>query len=249
MPLVLLAVERDRRDALAAGVCGLALVEDHDADGTGGGGVLCLDLERAAAPLEQGDVPGGEAGEVPGLAAAGRGVAEAELEVDGGDRGGHVTGVGLVDHPEVDVLDVGDRLRRRLLQRRCTEGREREVVEGLDHGVVAGGLEPVDHVVDRGVVAGQAREAVPAVGVGDRLERGLVLAHARERDAFEELGGRVVVAALTGRRPGLCGAGVQRHHQGQHECGHSGSYELGHLIPPCRCAPSGRSTPWREAGP
>ena len=56
--------ERDRRDALAVGCRGVALVEDHDAGYTGGGGVLGLQLEGAGAALEQGDVPRREAGEV-----------------------------------------------------------------------------------------------------------------------------------------------------------------------------------------
>ena len=84
--------------------------------------------------------------------------------------GGHVTGVGLVDHAEVDVLDVGHRVGRRLLERRRADLGERQVVERLDDRVVAGGLEPLDHVVDRRVVARQAGEPVAAVGVGDGLE-------------------------------------------------------------------------------
>ena len=108
MPLVLLAVRVTAGMPWRSGVGRVALVEDHDADGAGGGGVLGLQLEGAGATLEQGDVPGREAGEVRGLTATGRRVAEAELQVDGGDRRGHVAGVGLVDHTEVDALDVGD---------------------------------------------------------------------------------------------------------------------------------------------
>ena len=168
MPLVLLAVSVTAGMPWRAGVGGVALVEDHDADGTGGGGVLGLQLEGARATLEQGDVPGREAGEVVGLTAAGRGVAQTELQVDSSDRGRHVTGIRLIDHVEVDALDVGDLFGRRLLEGRRTDHREREVVERLDDRVVARGLEPVDHVVDGRVVAGQAGEAIAAVGVGDR---------------------------------------------------------------------------------
>ena len=60
----------------------VALVEDHDADGASSGGVLGLHLEEARAALEQCDVARREPGEVGGLAAAGGGVAEPELEVD-----------------------------------------------------------------------------------------------------------------------------------------------------------------------
>ena len=45
-------------------------------------------------------------------------------EVDGRDRGGDVAGVGLVDHAEVHVLDVGDRAGGRLLESRGPEDRK-----------------------------------------------------------------------------------------------------------------------------
>ena len=223
--------EGDRRDALASGIRRLALVEDHDADGTGGGGVLGLELERARASLEQGDVSGSEAGEVSGLAAAVRRVAEAELQVDGADRCRHVTGVGLVDHAEIDVLDVRDLPRRGLLQHRRTDLREREVVERLDDRVVAGGLEALDHVLDRGVMTRQAGEAVAAVGVGDGLESRLVLAHAVEGDALQQLLDGVVVATPAGRGAGFGRPPVQRDHHGRHRKRGRTSPELGHLYP------------------
>ncbi len=74
--------ERDRRDALAAGVGGLALVEDHDADGTGGGGVLGLDLERAACPAGAGRCSRRGSRRSPRPRSRWSSVAEAELQVD-----------------------------------------------------------------------------------------------------------------------------------------------------------------------
>ena len=82
--------EGDGRDALAVGAAVLPWLKITMPDGAGGRGVLGLELERAGATLEQRDVPGREAGEVRSLAAAGRGVAEAELQVDGRDRRGDV---------------------------------------------------------------------------------------------------------------------------------------------------------------
>ena len=116
MPLVLLAVSVTAGMLLRSVGGRVALVEDHDPDGPGGRGVLGLQLERARAALEQRDVPGGEAREVGCLAPAGRRVAQAELQVDGRDRRGDVTRVGLGDRPEVDTLGVGDRVRCDLLQ-------------------------------------------------------------------------------------------------------------------------------------
>ena len=51
---------------------------------------------------------------------------------------------------------------------------EGRVVELLQADVPACGLERVDRVVDRGVVPCETGEAVPAVVVGDLLQRGLV---------------------------------------------------------------------------
>jgi hypothetical protein len=141
-------------------------------------------------------------------------VAQAELQVDGGDRRGHVTGIRLVDHAEVNAFDVGHHARRGLLQGRRAEHRERQVVEGLDLRVVAGGLEAIDYVVDRLIVARQAGEPVPAVGVGNVLKRALVLADARERHALQQLRRGVVGTALAGRRAGVRQSGVQRDHRG-----------------------------------
>lgn len=97
--------------------------------------------------------PRREPSEVGGLAAAGRRVAEADLQVDGGDRPGHITPVGLIDHSEVHAFGVGDLARSELLERRWTENCERSVLEVLDDRDVARGLEAVDHVVHRGVVS------------------------------------------------------------------------------------------------
>ena len=60
-------------DYLASGR--VALVEDHDADGACGRGVLGLQLEGTGAALKQRDVSSREAREVQSLAPAGRGVA------------------------------------------------------------------------------------------------------------------------------------------------------------------------------
>ena len=103
MPARVVGGERHDGNALTVGGGQVALVEDDDADGTRGRGVLGLDLERAGTSLQQGDVPGREAGEVGRLAPAGRGVAEAEHEVDRRDVGGDVTGIALGDDTEVDV--------------------------------------------------------------------------------------------------------------------------------------------------
>src|SRR5215208_2789813 len=65
------------------------------------------------------------------------------------DRPGDITAIALGDRSEVGALDVGDRVRRHLLKCRGADGLEREVVERLDLGVVAGGPERLDDVVDR----------------------------------------------------------------------------------------------------
>ena len=205
MPLVLLAVSVTAGMLLRSVGGRVALVEDHDPDGAGRRGVLGLELERAGATLQQRDVPGREAREVGSLAPAGRGVAQAELQVDGRDRRGDVAGVGLGDRPEVDALDIGDRVRCDLLEGRGADDLEREVVERLHLRVVAGGLERLDHVVDRGVVAREAGEAVSVVLVGDRLERRLVLAHparpGRTRAACRTCCSSAFVAARLRRPP------------------------------------------------
>ena len=108
--------QRDRRDPLPAGQVGVALVEEQHADGSGGRRVLRLDHEVAGAALDQRDVAGREAGEVLGLAAAGGGVADAELDVDRGHRSCDVTRLGLRGGPEVGALGVGDGARAGLLE-------------------------------------------------------------------------------------------------------------------------------------
>ena len=91
--------------------------------------------------------PAGKPAKSAGSQPLRRRVADAELQVHGGDGGCDVARIGLVDHTEVDALDVGHRARRRLLERRRTEFHEGEVVERLDHGLVPGGPEPRHHVV------------------------------------------------------------------------------------------------------
>ena len=143
-----------------------------------------------------------------------------ELQVDGRDGRGDVAGVGLGDRPEVDALDIGDRARRGLLEGRRADDLVREVVERLDLGVIAGGLERVDHVVDRGVVAREAGEAVAAVRVGDRLERRLVLADPLDPHALEQLVVRVVRPVRTAslrRRRQRRAAWQQRHGSHRHD--------------------------------
>ena len=60
--------------------------------------------------------PAGKPTKSVGLTTAGRGVAQTELQVDSSDRGRHVTGIRLIDHVEINALDVGDLFGRRLLE-------------------------------------------------------------------------------------------------------------------------------------
>ena len=80
-----------------------------------------------------------------------------------------VARVGLVDHAEVDVLDVRDRAGRRLFQHRLTEDSEGGVLLLSLRGLPPAALELRHEVWDPLVVAHQAGEAVPSVGIGDRL--------------------------------------------------------------------------------
>lgn len=93
----------------------------------------------------------------------------------------------------------------------------------------------LDHVIDRGVVARQAREAVPSVVVGDLLERGLV----RAPDALEQLRVRVAVAPVAVALRNLCQCCVGGH-QGRERDGDDDSPRVG----AARASP----TPQRSAG-
>ena len=91
-------VERaaEQAEAVVAGD-DVALVEDDDAAGAGRGGVVGLDREVARAALDEGDVAGGEAGEVGRLAAARRGAVAGEVDVDA------VTGAVTSPSPEKSI--------------------------------------------------------------------------------------------------------------------------------------------------
>ena len=148
-------------------------------------------------------LPAGKPVKSAGLAAAGRGVAEPELDVDRRDGGGDVAGLGVRRRGEVGVLDVGDRARSGLLQRRRADSSNTKKSNGWRGDLVAGGSHPLLDVVDRRVVPRRARCPCAVVVVGDRLERLLVLEHAIERDALEQLAHRVVVAVALRRAVSL----------------------------------------------
>ena len=118
----------------------------------------------------------------------------------GHDGGGDVAGTGSGERP--GRIRRGDR--RQLLQRGRRHEHEREAVE---RDVVAGGRHALDDVLDALLVARRAGRARPAVGVGDGLERGLVLADALERHALQQLlvvvvGARLAtVSAVRPRQP------------------------------------------------
>ncbi len=101
-------VERpaEQSEAVVAGD-DVALVEDDDSGGAGGGGVVCLHREVARTPLDEGDVPGGESGEVGCFAAARRRPVAVEVHVDGGDWRGDVPLTGEVHREVVDTEGVG----------------------------------------------------------------------------------------------------------------------------------------------
>ena len=157
---------------LRSGVGGVALVEQDHSDRSGGRRVLALDLERARPSLEQRDVAGGEPGEIGGLTAARRRVAEPELDVDRGDGGiRDGAGIGLFEHAVIDALDVRDLwCRGDPLQRGRAGDEEGVELERLDGDVVARGPQRVGDVLDRLVVARGSRCPRVAVRVGDRLE-------------------------------------------------------------------------------
>ena len=128
--------------------------------------------------------------EVGRLATRGRRVAEPEVEVDRDH-------VAVGDDAGTGVLH---RLRRRSASRSTVErarvlGVEAEV-EHLTLDDEAGVFEQVGDVVGRLVVAGRARGAGAAVGVGDVLQRVEVHEHVVGVDALEQLVDLVQVAVV-----------------------------------------------------
>jgi hypothetical protein len=151
----------------------VALVEDDHRAGTRRRGVVDLVAEEARAPLDEGDVPRREAGEVRGLATARRRPVTGEVDVDDLHRSCDVGRARVVHRREVLVRDVDRGRRCRLLH---GAGLEDELLVGelLPAHLVAGIAEEVLDVGARGLVAGRPRGARAAVGVGDRLEGLLV---------------------------------------------------------------------------
>ena len=165
-----------KRPAKDCRPAGLALVHDHDRARPGRLRVLGLLAERAGAALEQGDLPGLEAGggEVGRLAAARRGVvrvrADRDDHVDRPQVRRDVTAARVGHGDEVLVLLVGLGIRRHALElgrRRLADELEREL---LDRHVVARLAKHGRDVVHGRLVAGCDGAAVAAVLVGDLLE-------------------------------------------------------------------------------
>ena len=174
------AEERAGDQALAQR--GVALVEDDDGLGARRLGVDRLDPELARPALDQRDVCRAaevQAGEVGRLAPAGdRITRRGEHDVDRDDVAAHLAVAGAGE----DACAVGRRGRGQLLELRRWHEREVERVE-LDGP--AGGLQPLDDVVDAAGVAGRAGSTVASVGVRDVLEGLLVLEDALDGDAAE----------------------------------------------------------------
>ena len=184
----------------------VALVEDDHGAGAGGLRVVGLQGEAAPATLDEGDRPGGEAGEVVhtrrvgdergptsglgvrAVAAARVGPRRRQVDVDRDHVGGHVTERRPVN-PSVVVRGL---YRRELLQLGDA------LLEGERHDldVPAGRRHRLDDVVDACRVPGRLVDTGTAVGVGDRLKGRLVLPHPGHRDALEQLVVLVVVASL-----------------------------------------------------
>ena len=114
------------------------------------------------------------------------------------DRGGDVAAAGVA---EDRVGHRAGRSRRDPLEHGGAERDEGVEHERLHLRGVAGGRQPLHDVVDRRVVAGGAGDAGAVVGVGDPLQRGLVLAHAGDGDALGQLGVGVVDPAAAGGGP------------------------------------------------
>jgi len=169
------------------------VVVDHDANCAGVEGVGCLDGECARrlagrrAALDERDVAGREARPIGGRAAA-------VISGWGADGSSHVAVPGVAHD---DVRQIRDGSRLDLLQDRRGDHLEPDEVEGLACHVVAGGLEDVDRVVDRLVIAGRARHAGAIVVVGDLLQGGLVLTDAFNGHAVQESAEGVVRPHVT----------------------------------------------------
>ncbi len=165
----------------------VSLVEDDHGQSTRSLRVQGLDREGAGSPLDQRDVAGREACEISGLAPARAGPRRHEVDVDGRHGRGDV--------PEACTREgaglVGGDNRGGLLQHR---GRDEQKGKAVERHVVACRCHLLGDVLDAPVVTGSAGQPSPAVGVRDRLERGLVRAHAFQRHALGELCERVVDA-------------------------------------------------------
>jgi hypothetical protein len=189
------AAERHRVGVRAAG---LALVEEDHGAGSGGDGVLHLHHEVAGAALHEGDVARREAGEVlalaPGVGGRRLGSGREHVVVGLLHGAGDVAGAGEVGERVVGALDEGAWGRARLLEARRRQHLEVREEELLHLGLVAGGLELLDHVVAGGLVAGRARGSGAAVGVGHVLEGVEVLGDAFERHRLAQAVGAVASA-------------------------------------------------------
>src|SRR5690606_28375955 len=118
----------------------VALVEYHGTDSSCCRGVVDLDPEVAASPLEECDVPLGESGEVFCLASAGGGSVAFEVDVDRHDRAAHVSDTRVRHDGVVSLVDVGGRCRRHLLEGRRVQ-HELVVTERLTFGLVPDALQ------------------------------------------------------------------------------------------------------------
>ena len=151
----------------------LALVEEDDCGGAGGGRVVDLDPEGARTALDQRDAPGDrEPVEVRRLTAAARARLgrRREGEVDGDQGRGHVAAARELGRRVVDVLGVGRRIGRDLLEGRRRVLEEEVEVERLAGDLPARVLHRLRDVVRRGGEAGEPGRPRAAVGVGERLQ-------------------------------------------------------------------------------
>jgi hypothetical protein len=170
----------------------------------------------ASAALDERDLSAHRRGEVGGLAAA-----VGRVDVDRDDRPRDVARARVAHVLEVGAVDVGRRVGGELLERRRTDQLVEGEVEGLARDGVAGGLQPLLHVVGGGGVAREPRRAVAAVLVGDRLQRREVLVDTLDGDTVHEFDDGVA----GGSRGGWCGwcgcrgrGSGQRRGEGQQAC-------------------------------
>ena len=129
---------------------GLTLVEHDDSYGPRCQRVVGLLTESARAPLDEGDVPGREAGEVGRYTACGRGGRRARRELvirNLLDVRGHVSAAGVVHGEEVGLLRVRLVVRCDLLEYRRRILDEPVEAEPLNRHPVARVLELVSDVL------------------------------------------------------------------------------------------------------